>query len=187
VLGLRDGTIRLSRLKERLPGISSAVLDAHVQRLAELGVLTRERFREMPPRVELTLTETGRELLPSAEALARWGMRRMWSSPSTGERVDVAGLLALLPILLGDCSQVPDGTAALTVVTPGGTQTQLLTAERGSVRLADDQSHIVNATAEGEQPDWVAALGPSQDLSALHISGDRALITGIFAALARAA
>src|ERR1700694_3333845 len=47
---LAHGTTRLARLKERLPGISSGVLDHHIHRLAELGLLTRERFREMPPR-----------------------------------------------------------------------------------------------------------------------------------------
>jgi DNA-binding HxlR family transcriptional regulator len=61
-------------LRRLLPGeISAGVLDRHLQQMVALGLLLRTRFKEMPPRVELALTEIGRELLPSARALARWG------------------------------------------------------------------------------------------------------------------
>jgi DNA-binding HxlR family transcriptional regulator len=60
-------------LRRRLPGISSGVLDRHLQQMVALGLLLRRRFKEMPPRVEVALTEAGRELLPIARALARWG------------------------------------------------------------------------------------------------------------------
>jgi DNA-binding HxlR family transcriptional regulator len=60
-------------LTRRLPGISAGVLDRHLRHMLALGLLLRTRFKEMPPRVELTLTETGRELLPIARTLARWG------------------------------------------------------------------------------------------------------------------
>lgn len=61
-------------LRRTLPGgISAGVLDRHLQQMVALGLLLRRRFKEMPPRVEFALTETGRELLPSARALARWG------------------------------------------------------------------------------------------------------------------
>src|ERR1700753_2712096 len=64
VLACSDGTIRINTLRNRLPGISSAVLDHHVRQMVALGLLTRERFREMPPRVELALTESRLALLP---------------------------------------------------------------------------------------------------------------------------
>jgi DNA-binding HxlR family transcriptional regulator len=65
-------------LQRRLPGgISAGVLDRHLQQMVALGLLLRRRFKEMPPRVEFALTETGRELLPSARALSRWGAKRM--------------------------------------------------------------------------------------------------------------
>jgi DNA-binding HxlR family transcriptional regulator len=65
-------------LRRRLPGgISAGVLDRHLQQMVALGLLLRRRFKEMPPRVEFALTETGRELLPSARALARWGAEHM--------------------------------------------------------------------------------------------------------------
>ena len=63
------------QLRGRLPEISSGVLDRHMQRMVALGLLLRRRFKEMPPRVELALTEAGRELLPIADAMAQWGNR----------------------------------------------------------------------------------------------------------------
>jgi DNA-binding HxlR family transcriptional regulator len=56
---------------------SAGVLDRHLQQMVTLGLLLRRRFKEMPPRVEISLTEAGRELLPIADALARWGVKHM--------------------------------------------------------------------------------------------------------------
>jgi DNA-binding HxlR family transcriptional regulator len=76
-LALAQDPQRPVQLERRLPGISSGVLDRHLQQMVTLGLLLRNRFKEMPPRVELALTEAGRELLPIARALARWGVKHM--------------------------------------------------------------------------------------------------------------
>jgi len=75
VLALASDPQRPVQLRRRLPGISAGVLDRHLQQMVALGLLLRSRFKEMPPRVELALTEAGCELLPIARALARWGVR----------------------------------------------------------------------------------------------------------------
>lgn len=62
------------QLQRALPGVSSAVLDRHLQQMVALGLLLRRRFKEMPPRVEFALTQAGRELLPIVDALTRWGV-----------------------------------------------------------------------------------------------------------------
>jgi DNA-binding HxlR family transcriptional regulator len=77
VLALASDPQRPVQLRRRLPGISAGVLDRHLQQMATLGLLLRRRFKEMPPRVEISLTEAGRELLPIADALARWGVKHM--------------------------------------------------------------------------------------------------------------
>ena len=76
-LGLAQNPQRPVELRRRLPGISAGVLDRHLQQMIALGLLLRKRFKEMPPRVELALTEAGRELLPIARAMARWGAKHM--------------------------------------------------------------------------------------------------------------
>jgi DNA-binding HxlR family transcriptional regulator len=70
---LADSPQRPVELRRRLPGISTGVLDRHLQQMVALGLLLRRRFKEMPPRVELALTPAGRNLLPIAHELARWG------------------------------------------------------------------------------------------------------------------
>ncbi len=74
-LALARDPQRPVELRRSLPGISSGVLDRHLQQMVALGLLLRKRFKEMPPRVELALTPAGRELLPIARALARWGTK----------------------------------------------------------------------------------------------------------------
>ena len=97
---LAPGPTRLSALRARLAGVSAGLLDRHLRRMTAAGLITRSRYREMPPRVELELTEAGRELLPVASALARWGLNRAWSAPREDELVDVEALLRQLPLLL---------------------------------------------------------------------------------------
>lgn len=75
VLALGRNSRRPVDLRHELAGISSGVLDRHLRQMVASGLLSRRRYREMPPRVELELTETGRELLPIADALAHWGTR----------------------------------------------------------------------------------------------------------------
>jgi DNA-binding HxlR family transcriptional regulator len=77
-LALAEDPQRPVELQRRLPGeISAGVLDRQLQQMVALGLLLRRRFKEMPPRVELVLTQAGRELLPIARSLARWGAKRM--------------------------------------------------------------------------------------------------------------
>lgn len=77
VLALAGDPQRPVQLRRQLPGISAGVLDRHLQQMVTLGLLLRRRFKEMPPRVELALTEAGRELLPIANALTGWGVKHM--------------------------------------------------------------------------------------------------------------
>lgn len=70
---LREGTKRFGELKKSLPGISQKVLTANLRSMEENGLLTREVFPEVPPRVEYTLTELGCSMFPILDAMAEWG------------------------------------------------------------------------------------------------------------------
>lgn len=77
VLILRDlmeGTMRFGELKKSIGSISQKVLTSNLRSMEESGLLTREVFPEVPPRVEYTLTETGRSLKPILDAMKEWGM-----------------------------------------------------------------------------------------------------------------
>ena len=181
MLQLAPQRMRLSRLQRSLPGISTGVLERYVQQMVALGLLSRSRFKEMPPRVELELTDAGRELLPIAGSLARWGMRHMWWSPDGRTAVGLETLLQMLPVLLEEERDLPDGDVQAILTheqRPPAVTTYRV--ENGSLRLLDaSASGVARAQIEGGRNAWTAALGPAADYNQLRFSGDRELGTGI--------
>lgn len=76
VLIIRDllgGTKRFGELKKSVGNISQKVLTANLRSMEADGLLTREVFPEVPPRVEYTLTETGYSLKPILDSMVMWG------------------------------------------------------------------------------------------------------------------
>lgn len=69
----RRGTCRFGELKKALPRITNTMLSATLKELEEQGIVRREQFNEIPPRVEYSLTEKGEALLPVFTELAKWG------------------------------------------------------------------------------------------------------------------
>lgn len=70
---LRSGTKRFGELKKSVTGISQKVLTSNLRDMEENGLLTREVFPEVPPRVEYTLTELGQSMSPILDAMEKWG------------------------------------------------------------------------------------------------------------------
>jgi DNA-binding HxlR family transcriptional regulator len=185
VLALGDERLRLNALRTRLPGVSSGVLDHHLSQMIAVGLLSRQRFREMPPRVEVELTESGASLLPIAAALARWGMRYEWPLPEDRAQVRADAILRQLPALLEEASGLPDGVVEFAVrpsqlSAANGTDAGdiAVTSHRfeivdGRLRSAGDLADAAAARVEGDEADWIAALGPGADCSGLTFSGKR--------------
>lgn len=76
MLILRDlmgGTKRFGELKKSVSGISQKVLTANLRDMEENGLVSREVFPEVPPRVEYTLTELGLSMKPILDSMAEWG------------------------------------------------------------------------------------------------------------------
>ena len=72
---LAAGPRRFVELQRVLPGISTEQLRSRLNRMVADGLLTRQRYREVPPRVDYELTERSRELMPVLGALAQLGLR----------------------------------------------------------------------------------------------------------------
>lgn len=70
---LLDGPRRLSQLSRARPEISQKVLIQQLREMEEHGLVSREVFREVPPRVEYSATPLGRSLEPVLRALCAWG------------------------------------------------------------------------------------------------------------------
>lgn len=76
VLILRDlmpGTKRFGELKRSLGHVTQKVLTAQLREMEADGLLTRQVYAEVPPRVEYTLTELGYSLQPVLSAMWEWG------------------------------------------------------------------------------------------------------------------
>ena len=77
VLILRDllmnGTMRFKELQRSLGKVSQKVLTDNLRAMEGYGLVHREVFAEVPPRVEYSLTETGRTLQPVLDAMWAWG------------------------------------------------------------------------------------------------------------------
>ena len=69
---LNKGTLRFGELRRALPGITQHMLSARLRELETGGLVRREIFAEVPPRVEYSLTPRARRLQPVFEELLRW-------------------------------------------------------------------------------------------------------------------
>ncbi|WP_082730899.1 MULTISPECIES: winged helix-turn-helix transcriptional regulator [unclassified Sphingomonas] len=70
---LFDGPRRLSDLKRQMPEISQKVLIQQLREMEEHGIVHREVFRQVPPRVDYSATPLGLSLEPVLLALCDWG------------------------------------------------------------------------------------------------------------------
>ncbi len=69
---LSDGTLRFSEIHRRLPHITEANLTKDLRTLEAHGVIHREVYPVVPPRVEYSLTEMGKAFLPILDAINSW-------------------------------------------------------------------------------------------------------------------
>lgn len=72
VVALADGRLRFSKLRSRIQGITPKVMTQTLRALERDGLITREVFAEVPPRVEYELTELGCDLLAPIDAIRVW-------------------------------------------------------------------------------------------------------------------
>ena len=172
-----------------LPGISTEQLRSRLNRMVADGLLTRQRYREVPPRVDYELTERSRELMPVVGALARWGYDWTWSAPRPGEDVNIGAIFRLAPGLIEPPPGL-DGTVEL-IVDAGDVQPERryrLTVARGRVDISETLSDAAAAAVvRGSKDAWVRALGPDGSSEDLSFSGNRGLADQLLAGFTAAA
>lgn len=72
---LFEGPKRLSELKRLIPAVSQKVLVQQLREMEEHGVVHRQVFAEVPPRVAYSATKLGSSLRPLISSLCEWGRR----------------------------------------------------------------------------------------------------------------
>ena len=71
------GTRRFAELRRGLPGVSEKMLSQHLREMEEDGLVHREVYAEVPPKVEYSLTEHGVSLNAALADLGAWGAERI--------------------------------------------------------------------------------------------------------------
>ena len=72
LLALTDGTLRWGELRREVQGISEKMLASTLRTLEADGLVVRESYPEVPPRVEYALSPLGRELMDRMLPLVEW-------------------------------------------------------------------------------------------------------------------
>jgi DNA-binding HxlR family transcriptional regulator len=72
---LAEGRSRFCELERSLHGISPRTLSLRLRALEEEGIVERQTFPEVPPRVEYALTDKGRALVPLIEDMRAYGLQ----------------------------------------------------------------------------------------------------------------
>ena len=70
---LADGTMRFSQLRKVISGITAKMLTQQLRELEASGLICREVFPVIPPKVEYSLTELGKSLMPVLTTMRDWG------------------------------------------------------------------------------------------------------------------
>jgi DNA-binding HxlR family transcriptional regulator len=86
VLLLTDGPMRFSELRDHLGRVAPKVLTQTLRRMERDGLLTRQVFVEVPPRVEYTLTDLGHSLSEPIAIIGDWAevnVHRITSAQAT--------------------------------------------------------------------------------------------------------
>lgn len=66
------GTMRYSDIKKELVNLTDTVLSGALKELVDDGMVTRVQFDEIPPRVEYSLSEKGRSVVPILQSICEW-------------------------------------------------------------------------------------------------------------------
>lgn len=69
---LSHGTLRFGQLQRSIPDVSQRMLTLHLRELERDGVVCRHVYPEVPPKVEYSLTEPAKHLVPILEELGSW-------------------------------------------------------------------------------------------------------------------
>jgi DNA-binding HxlR family transcriptional regulator len=186
VRDLAAGPRRFVELQRVLPGISTEQLRSRLNRMVADGMLTRQRYREVPPRVDYELTERARELMPILGELARWGYAWAWGTPRQSEAVDIAAIFRLAPGLVQPSAGL-HGTVELTVEDGDQPTVYRLTAADGHVVVEEQAADHADARVSGSTRAWIKAFSPEGDRSELDVTGSRKLAGELLDGLALAA
>lgn len=115
---LNERTCRFGELRRAVTGVTEKVLSSHLKELEDDGIVHREVYAEVPPRVEYSLTPLGLSLNAALEPLGLWGREHIYrGAEEAGVGVDAGvGIDTGVGVGVGagaDCEAEPQVVAGL--------------------------------------------------------------------------
>lgn len=83
---LAENTMRFSELRKALPQVTQKMLTQQLRELEGNGLVNRFIYTQIPPKVEYSLTEAGKSLLPILATLCQWGLNYVNEAEATTEK-----------------------------------------------------------------------------------------------------
>lgn len=68
-------TMRYGEIKKEIPDISQKMLTNTLKNLEEYHLIRRQAYAEIPPRVEYSITDTGKSLIPAVQMMIEWAQK----------------------------------------------------------------------------------------------------------------
>ncbi|WP_422773399.1 winged helix-turn-helix transcriptional regulator [Plantactinospora sp. WMMC1484] len=87
---LGEQVCRFGELRRLVPGVTEKVLASHLRELEADGIVHREVYDEVPPRVEYSLTPLGVSLNAALEPLGAWGRQHVFGAGASGTSAPAA-------------------------------------------------------------------------------------------------
>ncbi|MFZ5985684.1 MAG: winged helix-turn-helix transcriptional regulator [Bacillota bacterium] len=82
---LRNNVMRFGELRKIIPGITPKMLRQQLKELEDFDIVRREVFPQVPPRVEYSLTESGKTLYPVLDLMYDWAFKHISSNKEANE------------------------------------------------------------------------------------------------------
>ena len=75
IFHLKDGPIRFNELLRKFDGLTHSSLSKQLKQLENFRLIHREVYNQVPPKVEYSLTDLGKQLYPTINGLTEWGSK----------------------------------------------------------------------------------------------------------------
>lgn len=78
---LKNEVMRFNQIQKAIPTATRRMITKHLRELEAHGIIHREVYAEVPPRVEYSLTDLGHTLMPVLDSMLEWGLRYIEDNP----------------------------------------------------------------------------------------------------------